>query len=138
MRVLVLEASTSAAKALVYDYEKGILSVESENYGPKIDSGGVHDARGVYDVCLRLGRKAVSKAGKENIAAVACVGVWHSVAPCDGAMNPVTGAYLWNFTGTGGICRRVRERTEEARDIYRRTGCMPNITYQPYALLYLQ
>ncbi|MDR1621136.1 MAG: hypothetical protein LBS00_02040, partial [Synergistaceae bacterium] len=75
MRVLVLEASTSAAKALVYDDEKGILSVESESYGPKIDSGGVHDARGVYDVCLRLGRKAVSgagaKAGEKSIAAVA-------------------------------------------------------------------
>jgi sugar (pentulose or hexulose) kinase len=34
--------------------------------------------------------------------------VWHSVVVCDDAMNPVSGVYLWNFTGTDAICRRVR------------------------------
>ena len=135
MQVLVIEASTTAAKAMVYDDEKGVIATESENYGPEIDKGGVHNGALVADVCFRLGRKA---AAGRDIAAVACGGVWHTILACDGAMSPVSSVYLWNFTGTDEICKTVRDDPLKAADIYRRTGCMPNITYQPYSILYLK
>ncbi len=135
MKVLVLEASTSAAKALVYDSELGVLAAESEGYGPEIDTGGVHDAHKVFLANLRLGRAVA--AGHE-IAAVSVGGVWHSIMACDQDMKPVTPSYLWNFTGTDSICQAIRKDTARAREIYRNTGCMPNITYAPYAILYMK
>ncbi|MCC8190640.1 MAG: hypothetical protein LIP77_08405 [Planctomycetes bacterium] len=135
MQVLILESSTSAAKALLYDSDAGVLAVESENYGPDIDAGGVHDAQAVFTATMRLGRKV---AAGQDIAAVSVGGVWHSILACDTRMRPVSPAYLWNFTGTDSICRAIRDDPAAAREIYRHTGCMPNITYSPYAILYMR
>ena len=135
MRVLVVEASTSAAKALVYDDEKGVLVTESEGYSSEIDAGGVHDAHGVYQAAMRVAKKAATG---HDIAAIGIGGVWHSILACDHTMRPVGKTYLWNFTGTDQICREIREQTEKARAIYRNTGCMPNITYQPYGLIHMK
>ena len=71
MRVLVIEASTSAAKAMVYDDEKGVLALTSEKYSRKADENGVNDAALVYDICIRAGRRAATG---HDIAAVACAG----------------------------------------------------------------
>ncbi len=135
MQVLVLEASTTAAKALVHDSDAGAVAFESENYGSAIDAGGLHDASKVVDALLRAGRKI---AAGRDIAAVALAGVWHSLLACDGALRPVTPTYLWNFTGTAAICARVFADRERARAIHRATGCMPNITYQPYSILHMR
>ncbi len=135
MPVLVLEASTSAVKAMVYDKDDGVVSLASEPYGPDIDKGGIHDAAAVYAAAMRVGRTA---AAGHDIAAVALVGVWHSVVPLDSGMEPVGPAYLWNFTGTAMIARSIREQEDVANRIYKTTGCMPNVTYQPYALLHLR
>ena len=135
MQVLVLESSTSAAKALVYDDRKGVLAIESENYSPEIDAGGVHDAHQVFLATMRVGKKAAAGC---DIAAIATGGVWHSVMALDRNMRPASQTYLWNFTGADAVAREVRGRVEEAREIYRNTGCMPNATYQPYGLLYMQ
>ncbi|MCD8138704.1 MAG: hypothetical protein LUE17_02820 [Planctomycetaceae bacterium] len=135
MLVLVLESSTSAAKALLYDADAGVVATASENYGPDIDAGGLHDADAVFRLTARLGRKVAD--GRE-VAAVAVCGVWHSLVACDDAMRPVTPTYLWNFTGTDHICRDIRSDSPRARAIYTNTGCMPNITYQPYAVLHMR
>jgi len=135
MQVLVLEASTTAAKALVYDDRQGAVAFESENYGPSIDKGGLHNATAVYDAIIRVGRAA---AHGKKIGAIGTGGVWHSILACDNAMNPVTPAYLWNFTGTAATCGKIRENTPRSHEIYKNTGCMPNITYQPYAILHME
>ena len=134
MEVLVLESSTSAAKAMVYDFNDSNVEILSEPYTPDIGMGGLLDARKVYLATMRLGRKL---AEGRNIRAIAVCGVWHSILACDETMSPVLPVYLWNFTGTGGISRKIRNNKELAREIYRNTGCMPNITYQPYALMHM-
>lgn len=134
MSILALETSTSAAKALLYDIGKGILAVESESYGADIDQGGKQDAEGVYQAMLRAGKKVA--AGRE-VSAIALGGIWHSIVACDNQMNPVERSHVWTFTGTSDICKNIREDTVLSREIYQRTGCMPNITYQPYTIRYL-
>lgn len=134
MLVLVLEASTRAAKAMLYDSEKGILAVESENYTADMDKNGRQDTEQVYLATLRAGRKV---AEGRDVAAIAVGGVWHSIAICDSAMRPVIRTHAWTFTGASSICREVRENKQLAKEIYNRTGCMPNVTYQPYTLKYL-
>ena len=135
MLVLVLEASTSAAKAMLYDDVRGVIKVVSHDFPHNEAAIGVHDASGIYEAVIRAGREA---AGGNDVAAIACGGVWHSIVACDADMRPASKAYLWNFTGTETICRKIRSDSEKSRSIYRRTGCVPNITYQPYTILYLK
>ncbi|MDR1534053.1 MAG: hypothetical protein LBU64_03010 [Planctomycetota bacterium] len=134
MLALVLESSTSAAKALLYDDKLGVVAEESEPYSPDFDSGGRQDADKVYQVTLEAGRKA---AAGRRVEAIGLGGVWHSIVPCDQDMNPVERSCIWSFTEPGEICRELRADQKIAGGIYRRTGCMPNITYQPYAILHL-
>ena len=134
MLILVLESSTSAAKALLYDDRAGSLAEETEAYAPDFDAGGRQDAEKVWLATLRAGRKA---AAGRRVGAIGVGGVWHSLVPCDQDLRPVERSFLWSFTDPGELCREMRADQTRARDIYRRTGCMPNITYQPYALLHL-
>jgi len=133
--VLVLEASTSAAKALLYDSKQGIIAVENEPYSPDFDSGGRQDTEQVYQATLRAGRKA---AGGRDVAAVAVGGIWHSITVCDSRMNPVERTHAWTFTKTTDICRSVRKDKAFTEEIYQNTGCYPNVTYAPYVLKYLR
>ena len=134
MLVLVLESSTSAAKALLYDDRAGCVAEATESYAPDCDSGGRQDAEKVWLAAVRAGRKA---AAGRRAAAIGVSGVWHSIVPCDREMRPVERSCIWSFTGPGELCRGMRSDAAAAAGIYRRTGCMPNITYQPYALLHL-
>lgn len=135
MRVLVLEASTSAAKALLYDTNRGAVAVECEPYPSAASAGGRYDAREICQAALRVGRKAA--AGRE-VAAIGLGGVWHSIMACDRRLEPVTPAYLWNYPGASAIARSFRERPELARRIYSATGCMPNAIYPPYIILHMR
>jgi gluconokinase len=135
MLVLALESSTSAAKAMLYDSEQGVLAVENESYTPDMDENGRQDTELVYLATMRVGRKA---AQGRDIEAISVGGVWHSITVCDTAMRPVIATHIWTYSGASELCRSVREDKRLARDIYNRTGCMPNITYQPYTLKYLQ
>jgi gluconokinase len=130
--VLILESSTSAAKAMLYG--RGVTAIESEPYTPEIDKNGRQDTERVYLSTLRAGRKA---ARGNDVEAIAVSGVWHSIAVCDASMKPAAPTYTWAFTGAADICRKARTDAGFVSDIYRRTGCVPNVTYSPYALKYL-
>ena len=43
MQVLAIESSTSSAKAVLYDTEKGIVAGKQKAYGPDIDHLGMTD-----------------------------------------------------------------------------------------------
>ena len=135
MLILVVEASTSAAKAMLFDAEKGVIAVESVPYTPDMDKDGRQDTEKVYLSTLNVGHKV---AAGRDIAAIAVAGVWHSIAVCDNAMRPVVPTHCWTFTQARTICRRIRDDRELSYRIYDRTGCMPNVTYQPYTLMYLK
>lgn len=135
MRVLVLEASTTAAKALVYDDRLGVVESVGENYGPDVGAGGLHDIGKAYASLIRLGR---SVAAGTDIEAIAVGCVWHSVVACDDRMNPLTPLHLWNYTGAAGIGAGFRADAALAAGIYRRTGCMPHSIYPVYSILLMR
>ena len=137
MLILVLEASTSAAKAMLFDADKGVIAIASEPYTPDIDiaNDGRQDTEKVFLSTLAVARKI---AAGRDIAAIAVAGVWHSIAVCDTAMRPVLPTHCWTFTRAKEICRRIRNDSALSHKIYDRTGCMPNATYQPYTLMYLK
>ncbi len=135
MQVLVLEASTSSAKAIVYDPDRGVVSSAAQRLSAAILQNGICDTEGVFQLTMETGRRAAS--GFDIDAIVVC-GVWHSVAVCDSALRPDAGTFLWNYSEPAQMCRDVRSDAALSDELYRRTGCMPHAIYPRHALRYLK
>ena len=135
MLVLALESSTSSAKALLYDPEKGVVRTGSCHYPPEFCKDGVTGTDEVYRLTMEMGRRV---AAGEDVAAIALSCVWHSVAICDSGMRPLGNTYSWNFMKPSGMSERARQDTALADRLYRSTGCMPHVTYPRESLRYLR
>lgn len=133
MYILVLESSTTSAKAMLYDTDAKAYTVESEAY--KILHGDVtqNDAEDVFLATAKLGRQLCE--GK-SVDAIVLSGTWHSVMLCDRDMRPQTPAYNWSYTGAAGICKELRGDEEYVLRYYHKTGNMVNAIY-PYFKLKL-
>ncbi len=126
MLVLAIEASTSSAKALLYDPEKGVVDSAQETYGPEIGVPGKTDTEGVYQLSMRMARKVAE--GKD-IEAVALCCTWHSLTIMDRDMKPLIPTHLWNCTDTAYITDEIRKDEELTKRFYQNTGCMPHNTF---------
>ncbi len=135
IRVLAIESSTSSAKALLYDTEKGIIRSNSCTYKEAVQAIGLTDTEKVYALTMEMARKTVQG---EEIEAIAICGIWHGLTVCDDQFKPISPHMAWNFTGTGPICKEIRQDEERTNWLYQRTGCMPHVTYPRHALTYLQ
>lgn len=135
MQVLVLEASTSSAKAMCYHIGKGITCVHSCAYDPQVNREGVHDADGVFAALAAVGRKA---AAEQDIAAVAVVGTWHNLAVCDASLSPISPAYTWASPIGREVVAGLRRDEVLTRRLYVTTGCMPSTTYPLYKMMHLR
>lgn len=133
MQILVLEASTTSAKAMVYDTETGAAEVTTTPYPPGPDPT-IHDPDTVVRTVTSLGRQL--SAGRP-IAAVSLVGVLHGVFLADRELRPITAVYLWSNTESARVCRELRRDEALTARFYRRTGCMVNVTYPVFTLLLL-
>ena len=56
MKILVLESSTSSAKAMVYDTDKKLSSVKTRPYSRMFDNMTVHNAQTVFDETLTVAK----------------------------------------------------------------------------------
>ena len=135
MQVLAIESSTSSAKAVLYDTEKGIVASRQKPYGPEIDRLGKTDPVKVFELSMEMAREA---AAGTDVAAVALCGTWHGLCACDTKMTPVTPVFSWNFTGAAELCRDIRKNAELKEMLYRSTGCMPHSIYPRHVLQYLK
>lgn len=135
MLVLSLESSTSSAKALLFDTEKGVVDSKNRVYSPDICSDGKTDTDAVFQLTMSLGKEIAS--GK-SIDAIAICGTWHSISVCDDSMVPVTPTFSWEFMEPSEQCKKIRKDEQLTQEIYTRTGCMPHVTYPRHALIHLK
>nr|WP_246208565.1 FGGY-family carbohydrate kinase [Anaerotalea alkaliphila] len=129
---MAMETSTSAAKAVLVDREKGILDMAMETFGPEVDREGAQDTEAVLRAALEVGRRV---ARGRDIQAVALGGIWHSVVLLDDRMRPQGRTYTWAYRGAAGSCRNLRLQEGLAEELYRRTGCMVHASYPRQVLL---
>ena len=106
VNVLVLESSTSSAKAMVYSSERGVLAVRTKGYENVGADVTRHDADSIFRQTAALGRE-VSEG--YAIQAVALSGTWHSVMLAEEDGTPASQVYLWSNTEASDLCRRLRE-----------------------------
>ncbi len=135
MLILVLESSTTSAKAMLYCSDKGVLDVRTRAFTGLPADPATQDAQEIFRQLAALGREACLE---RSIDMIALSATWHSVLLCDRDMVPQTPVYLWSFTGAGDLCRRLREDGDYVSRFYRRTGCMVNASYPFFKLKYLR
>lgn len=134
MLVLVLETSTSSAKALLYDSAAGIVASKSIPYDNHVSDVATQDCDAVYRLALEAGRQVARGKG---VDAIAICGTWHSILACDRDMKPATRTFSWAYAESRAETAGIRADITLARDLYSRTGCMIHGTYGFYTLLHL-
>ncbi len=135
MLVLAIENSTSSAKAMLYDSEKGIVDeAECTNTEAAIKTGITRTEK-TFELSAAMAKKIA--AGKD-VAAVALCGIWQSLTVCDQNMVPQTPTYAWDYTGTEKICEEIRKDEQLTDKIYRTTGCMPHNSYPRHVITMLR
>ncbi|MFU0832177.1 MAG: Gluconokinase [Oscillospiraceae bacterium] len=130
MEILVLEASTTSAKAMLYHTKDGTFEMKVQEYDKNIKNSDT--AENVYLQVMAIGKKLL--AGRTKVDMIALGGTWHSVMLCDANMVPQTPVYLWNYTGASELCRDLRKDRNFVYQYYQRTGCMVNAIYPLFKL----
>ena len=90
MEILVLEASTTSAKAMLYHTEDRSFEVKVRAYTGNYEDVTIHNAENVYLDMVSVGRELLD--GRQ-VDMIALGGTWHSLVLCDGAVKPVTPVY---------------------------------------------
>lgn len=133
MLILGLETSTSSAKAILFDSEKGILAKRTTSFSPTISANGMSDT---YQIYRNLMETAYPISDGKDIDAIALCGTWQSIATIDQDMQPVSPMYAWNYLEPQQSTKKIRANEELTNELYQRTGCVPHVTYPRHALLY--
>lgn len=135
MQILVLESSTTSAKAMLFSTESQEIELLTKEYLPENRDADSQDAEGVFLQTAMLGKQV--SAGRK-VDCIALSGVWHSVVLCDKNMKPQTRVLSWDNTKAADLCNRIRNNKEETKEYYKKTGCMVNAIYPAFKLMYLK
>ncbi len=135
MYILVLEASTTSAKAMLYNTADGTFEVKTKEYTGNYEDVTIHKAENVYQQMMALGKEV---AGGKKIDMISLGGTWHSLMLCEKNMEPATPVHLWSYTGASEVCKEIRKNPEDVKAFYRRTGCMVHASYPVFKLLLLK
>ncbi len=134
MLVLVLEASTTSAKALVYSSQTGVLRLEACPFPPEISNGVTQEPEGICRLLFETGRKAA--AGLE-IAGVSIVGTWHSTLLCQRGL-PISPIYTWAHLEAAPLVAQYQTDQAFSAQYFARTGCRVHASYPAFRLRFLR
>lgn len=135
MAILVLEASTSAAKAMVYDTEKGTLNLITRMYPGSISDVVTIEPEAMIDLVLDVGREAASG---YDIDVIALNCTWHSVLVLDENRKPKSRIMTWAYREAAAIAGAIRADESLTRSLYHETGCMVHAMYPLYKVMLMQ
>ncbi|NLT97811.1 MAG: hypothetical protein GXW96_06640, partial [Christensenellaceae bacterium] len=132
MTGLVLESSTTSAKAMIYDTETGRVEVRTAPFVFACGDAAVQDAESVFEQTAALGRQLCAN---QRVDVISLSGTWHSVTLLDKNLRPVTPVYQWPYTGAEPLCAELRHDAAFTDWFYRRTGCMVSAIYPAFKLM---
>ncbi len=135
MEILVLEASTSSVKAMLYHTADNSFELEVEVYDKNCETGTLQNAEAIYKSMIAAGRKLLSG---RVVDIIALSGVWHSVMLCEKDMRPASLVYPWSHGGAKELCAKLRKDSIYSHEYYQKTGCMVNAIYPFFKLLLMK
>ena len=132
--ILVLEASTASAKAMVYCPENGVQREVTRPYKANSSDVATQDAGQVLQAVLETGRQA---AAGFPIEAISLCSIWHSLLLCDRDGSPASPIYTWADVSASGITAEMMDDPAKVDFFYRTSGCMVHAMYPLYKLMLL-
>jgi gluconokinase len=138
MIILSMEASTSSAKAMLYDSEHGVLGIKSIPYGVDISDGITFSPDGVIDMVLTCGALLVERFPGMIVEAVGLSSVWHSLILLDDDYKPIGRGRTWADISSAPTAALYRKDAERAKLVYHATGCPLHSTYNVCKWLHLK
>lgn len=122
MNILVIEASTSSAKAMLYRSETDTYDVHQIKYPASVSDIATQDIHGVMETVCICAKELISRTAAD-IDIIATASVWHSYILLDQSGNPVTNVKTWADTGAAQTVQAYREDSSIREDFYQKTGC---------------
>ncbi len=138
MLILVLESSTTSAKAMLYDTAHGVVDTLSRSYSPAVSHQkevGAQNAHEVFSQTASVGRELCQG---QKINLVVTSGTWHNILVTDADFSPLTPAFTWSYNGAAGVANRLRSDDAFCNAFYQRTGCMVHAIYPAFKLMMLK
>jgi gluconokinase len=130
MLILVLEASTSSAKALLYRSGAGVVDTCSAPYSPLIGIRAGYEAAGLIEEVLALGAALLDRNDVNRVDMIAPCSIWgHSLVLLDSTGKAASPIKTWENTEASGTASRYRADGELYQALYQRTGCPIHTTY---------
>lgn len=129
--VLTLEASTSAAKAAIYNESGEILAIREESWPwTGVD---YQDAQQMVEVLLRCGHE-VSQGF--DVAAIGLSGIMPSCLLCGRDMQPLSPIWTWANTASQETVNRYKQDSALISRLYQKTGCPAHTQYPLWQLIH--
>lgn len=130
MLILVLEASTASAKAMLYDASAGVIGVLPKNYTAEAGDTVTYDADKLMQETFQVGRELLEQKGVTHVDMVATCSIWsHSLLMLDESMRPLGRLSTWADTAAWPTTEKYRMDHELYVSLYQRTGCPIHATY---------
>lgn len=134
MNILVIETSTTSAKALLYNTDTQTYQWKSHFFDKSISNGVTHIANDVYDATIASAHQLLTELDfNGTIDIVSIVTTWHSLILANEHVEPLTDCYLWSSQ----IGEDYLDRIIDKDIFYQRTGCVHSSMYPFYKLAYL-
>lgn len=134
MYILSLEASTTSAKAMLYDVEKNTYEVKTCSYPLEVSDGETQDADRVNALVFSLGKEI---AKNREILAITLGSTWHSLLYLDRHAKPVSRTYLWSYRGAMDLVYTLRNTSDFLDRYYQQTGCYVHTMYPIFKHMHL-
>lgn len=128
MNVLVIEASTSSAKAMLYRDELDTYTVHQIKYPSRVSDVKTQDIDGVMDSVFACAGGLIKKT-KADVDIIATASVWHSYLILDQYGKPVTRVKTWADTEGAKALRKYRNDPSMQEWLYQKTGCNIHTKY---------
>ena len=122
MNVLVIEASTSSAKAMLYRDQSNTYAVHQIKYPSRVSDIKTQDIDGIMDTVFACAGELIEKA-QADVDIIATASVWHSYLLLDRDGKPVSRVKTWADTQGMENMRKYREEPSTQRLFYQNTGC---------------
>ena len=134
MIVLGIESSTTSAKVMLADLDRGAPIVRTRPYRLNTLDPAVRDPDEVFRQTAALAREV---SADRPVDLVVLSGTWHGLT-LQSPSATVTPVMEWPHTGASAVCTPLRQDADFVRWFYGRTGCMVNAIYPAFKLRLLR
>lgn len=134
MRILVLESSTTSAKAAYFSSPSVPLEVKTRQFVVPPPDPAVRSAEMIFGQTAELARQLLAN---RPVDMVALGSTWHGLTLRELDLSSRTPVYEWPFAGAKDLCASLRSNSQWTNAYYTRTGCMVNAIYPAFKALWM-